>query len=189
MGRAAAIAMFALAATGLILICWPYYPEAKYQVQRAAEQHPVIPALLPEAVAPKVVPAPPATGTWLSIPAIHVEERIFEGDNLSVLEHEKGAWHQTGDLSGNYVIAGHRFQYMPPNTATFYHLGKLTAGDAIVLTVDGNRSEYRVSEVKRVEAYDMSILNVSSTPHLTLYTCGDSELKTRIVVEANLTNS
>ena len=178
---------------GCLLVAYPYHPEVTYQARRITEEYPALNAAasVASALAEPVTGASSqgageAPGDWLDIPAIGVHERIVQGGDISVLNREKGAWHQAGSLNGNYVVAGHRFQYLPPNTETFYHLGKLRAGDKVMLHFEGDMQThtYKVASVARVPADAADVLRDSGQPQLTLYTCGDSELKTRIVVVA-----
>jgi len=67
----------------------------------------------------------------LVIPKIGVDSEILEGSSLDVLLTKEGVWREpydsTPDQDGNVMIAGHRFQYLPPNTHTFYNLEEVTA--------------------------------------------------------------
>ena len=64
---------------------------------------------------------------------VGVNVSIVEGGDDSSLN--KGAWHRPGtgnpENGGNMVITGHRFQYLPPNNITFYHLDKMRYVDVL----------------------------------------------------------
>jgi LPXTG-site transpeptidase (sortase) family protein len=134
----------------------------------------------------------------LVIPKIGVDTAIVEGSNLEVLDRVEGAWREPGSStplsSGNMVIAGHRFQYLPPNTTTFYHLNKLASGDKILVywKEDGEIKDYiyEIYNIQVVEptAYEVRFPNPEYEKEITLYTCGPEvgERDKRIVVKAKL---
>jgi LPXTG-site transpeptidase (sortase) family protein len=104
---------------------------------------------------------------------------------LKILNQVEGVWHQTGNLTnGNFVLAGHRFRYLPPNTSTLYNLNKLKAGDLIAVDWLGKRTVYRVTQMEVVPATDVMLLNPTSTPRLTLYSCNDIQQTQRVVALA-----
>ena len=106
------------------------------------------------------------------IPKIGIESPIIEGGNESALS--KGSWHlpDTGTPdTGNMVIGGHRFAYLPPNNTTFYNLDKLKNGDSIYVWWDRKIYKYTVYESIIVNPTDLSIENNTPTPTLTLLTC------------------
>jgi LPXTG-site transpeptidase (sortase) family protein len=182
-----------LLATGLLsflaLVVWPFLPAALYQVRHTISTLPVlqnVPAVrqlaLPPYVAPEVTPAPQED--TLVIPTIGVSALIRQGTDISILDRVEGVWHQSGALTGNYVIAGHRFKYLPPNTQTFYNLDKVQVGDSIELWLGGKEKEYVVSQLRTVSNDDVSILNPTVTPQLLIYTCVDLTYSKRLVVIA-----
>jgi sortase A len=103
----------------------------------------------------------------------------------------QGAWRlpetSTPDLGSNTVISGHRYKYLPPNNLTFYLLDKLAAGDIINVVWKNKEYDYRVRESKIVPPTQISILDPTEEPILTLFTCDPifSE-KNRLVVTADL---
>lgn len=166
-----------VAAVAAFVMVYPYVPEIQYRLYKST------PAASADIVAsePTVVTAE----SRLVIPAIGVNTKILEGDSLSILDKEEGVWHQTGAFkTGNTVLAGHRFRYMPPNNSTFYNLNKLTEGDTITIDRDGKRVMYEVKQVRVVLASEVSILQPTERPRLTLYTCDDVHETRRIVVVA-----
>ena len=127
----------------------------------------------------------------LIIPKIDVNSLIIEGNNESALS--KGAWHlpSTGSpISGNMVIGGHRFAYLPPNNTTFYNLDKLKNGDIIYVRWEGKLYEYRVIESTVVNPTDLSVEDITSKPTLTLFTCTPLWTSSmRLVIKAALAKS
>ncbi|MBN1618549.1 class E sortase [Candidatus Dojkabacteria bacterium] len=114
-----------------------------------------------------------STGNKIYIPVIGLDANIVEGQTEDALL--LGAWRRpnssTPDKGGNTVITGHRFQYLPPNNLTFYHLDKVQVGDEIVIFWEGKRYEYIVIETKVVEPTDTYVEDQTEEPRLTLYTC------------------
>jgi LPXTG-site transpeptidase (sortase) family protein len=171
-----ALTMVALAAA--FLVVYPWIPEVTYRLHR------VDPSIQVQAYA--AVPAQrPIGDNRVFIPKIGVDTPILEGSSLAVLDRSEGVWHQTGNLqNGNFVLAGHRFRYLPPNTSTLYNLGKLAKGDVISVDWQGKRVVYQVSEQKTVGAGDIDILNPAGKPRLTIYTCTNMRETQRTVVVA-----
>lgn len=134
--------------------------------------------------------APYAEGNRLFIPQINVDAEIIEGEDIDVLRSKEGVWHDptTGDpeLGGNMVLAGHRFQYLPPNTHTFYHLDKLKISELIKVYWQGKEYVYEISKIFEVLPEEVWIK--SETPNeLTLYTCTPLfTSEKRLVVKAKL---
>lgn len=122
----------------------------------------------------------------LIIPKIKVNIPIIESDNEEYgLNH--GAWRlpnsSTPKESGNMVITGHRFKYLPPSNLTFYLFNKLEKGDIASIIWNNQIYYYKINEVKVVSADDTSILKQSKKPILTMYTCDPIySTKNRLVV-------
>ncbi|NLT92104.1 MAG: sortase [Actinobacteria bacterium] len=80
-----------------------------------------------------------------------------------------GIWHQpngaTPATRGNTVLAGHRLE------GAFLLLGRLDAGDEIVVFWKRTRHIYAVTEVKTALPDDDAVLRCGRTARLTLYTC------------------
>ena len=172
------LALVTLAAASLVLLVYPYYPAVEYQARQALRQ--------PAQAADATVPV--AADNQLIIPAIGVRTPVVEGASLGVLLKHNGVWHQTGALpSGSLVLAGHRFRYLPPNTSTLYNLGKLKAGDVMLVDWFGRRYTYQVSTVEAIPASDTDVLHQTTQPnHLYVYTCQDYKMTQRILVTASL---
>ena len=101
-----------------------------------------------------------------------------------------GAWLIPGtshpDRSSNTVLAGHRYQHVT-GPKTLYFLDKVEAGDEIVVYWKGRTYTYEMSGSKIVLPTDLSVLNGTTTPVLTLVTCHPVfSTKERLIVTANL---
>lgn len=132
----------------------------------------------------------------LVIPKIGVDMSVIvtgkeydEADAYAALN--KGAWlyttTSTPNEGGNTVIAGHRFKYLPPSSNTLYSLDKLEKGDDILVYWQGREYTYRVVNEKVIHPTDLSILNTTPSPTLTLITCTPVFSNTnRLVVTASL---
>ena len=87
----------------------------------------------------------------------------------------KGAWRMpqtsTPEKGSNTVISAHRFKYLPPNNLTFYLLDKLAVGDIVNVIWENKEYDYRVVESKIVLPTEISILDATDKPILTLFTC------------------
>lgn len=129
----------------------------------------------------------------LIIPKIAVDSEIIDGATLDVLNVYEGVWRESGNITpqaeGNMVIAGHRFQYAPPNTNTFYNLEELIEGDKIVVFWEGKMFIYEIYSTFEVTPDEVGVRDFNSdVPYeITLYTC--TPLYTsdkRFVVKAKL---
>lgn len=126
----------------------------------------------------------------LIIPKIGVNAPIIESpdENYGLA---RGVWHlpnsSTPEEQGNMIITGHRFKYLPPNNLTFYLFHKLEKGD-IASVIWGNKIYYyQIKEIKIVGADDVSILQKTNGPILTMYTCDPVySTKNRLVVIGEL---
>lgn len=103
----------------------------------------------------------------------------------------KGSWRvpesSTPDKGSNTVITGHRFKYLPPNNLTFYLLDKLEEGDIVSTIWEDKDYYYKVSEIKIVDATELSILEPTEEAILTLFTCHPIySTEKRLVVKARL---
>jgi LPXTG-site transpeptidase (sortase) family protein len=104
-----------------------------------------------------------------------------------VLNTQDGVWHETGTLqNGNFVLAGHRFKYLPPNTSTLYNLKELTVGDTIIVDWYKTRYIYVVDKTETVRSTDTAVLNQTGGPRLTIYTCANAAQTWRTVVLAHM---
>jgi LPXTG-site transpeptidase (sortase) family protein len=185
------------AAAGLIvlyLFSAPFLPELSYRLrgpQIAEEPHSIDQGAVgnPEGVTPEksssTTDAKSAPGGKLPEAGYSVSKNrlIIKsiGVNAPIVEAkgewglDRGAWRMpessTPDKGGNTVISGHRFKYLPPNNTTFYLFHKLKNGESIKVVWIGKEYEYRISEIKKVKKTDVSILDQTMYPVLTLFTC------------------
>ena len=124
------------------------------------------------------------------IPKIGVNAPIIDTENEDY-GLSKGAWRlpdsSTPDKSGNTVLTGHRFKYLPPSNLTFYLFHKLEKGDITSVAWDGKIYYYRVKEIKIVSKDEVSILKQTKDPTLTMFTCDPIySTKNRLVIVSEL---
>lgn len=124
----------------------------------------------------------------LVIPEIQVDEQIFEGDSLGVI-NDGGVWHRPGtstpDKGGNTVFVGHRFSYSDPST--FYHLDKIKIGQKFAVFWQGTEYVYEVFDTGVVPATALGVEDPTAESIITLYTCTPIwTAKDRLVIRAML---
>ncbi|OGF28642.1 hypothetical protein A2331_04305 [Candidatus Falkowbacteria bacterium RIFOXYB2_FULL_34_18] len=124
------------------------------------------------------------------IPKIGVNAPIVESESAEY-GLSRGAWRlpesSTPDKGGNTIVTGHRFKYLPPHNLTFYLFHKLEKGDKISIIWNKEKLFYKIREIKIVEANDLSILNPTEEPIITLFTCHPIySTKQRLVVIGEL---
>ena len=102
----------------------------------------------------------------LRIPKIHLEVPVLEGTDSLTLNHAVGRIAGTARLGepGNIGIAGHRDGF-------FRGLRDVTVGDTVELRSPNGTVAYRVDQVSIVAPQDVSVLNPTPGPSLTLVTC------------------
>lgn len=152
-------------------------PTAEATLTIAPSRQPTREATEEVAQQPSATPLPKAS---LSIPTAGVTAEVVAVylDGISWDVHELGpyAGHLEGTAwfgqPGNIALAGH-VEMPDGRPGIFARLENLDAGDPIILTLDGNEQRYQVTEVKRVEPDDLSVLYPSTTDKLTLITCDD----------------
>lgn len=117
------------------------------------------------------------------IPRLHVSTVVVEGDGEEPLR--LGVGHVPGSAlagpDGNTVLAGHRDTF-------FRCLRHIRIGDEVDFDVAGEPNRYRVTRTRIVPPSDVSVLNSSAEPQLTLITCYPfgfiGSAPKRLVVEA-----
>ncbi len=159
-------------------------PDADRQSQPAP-----IPAHLRDLVA-QITPLPvPTRGPEhvqrIIIPAIGVDAAVVLGDDWESLKMGPG-WHagtaNPGER-GNCVISGHNDIF----GEVFRDLPDLKVGDLIQVQTRSATYTYEVTQTRIVEETEVSVLDATSTPVLTLYSCYPYGVDThRIVVIASL---
>jgi sortase A len=102
----------------------------------------------------------------LRIPKIRLEVPVLPGTDDRTLDRAVG--HITGTAqpgaTGNMGIAGHRDGF-------FRGLSAITPGDVIEVDTIKGKDVYRVERTWVVEPEEVSVLEPTSTPTLTLVTC------------------
>ncbi len=157
----------------------------------------VLPKTIPNIYTTKLpvgpaVPVPsqpqPSVNSWiglLQIPKIDLSMTIVQGTDTPELRLGPGHYVNTATLGsvGNAAIAGHRTTWGRP----FRYLDHLVVNDPIIVTTTQGRFLYRVINKEVVAPSDLSVLNPSSTPILTLTTCNPPySAVTRLVIVARL---
>jgi sortase A len=132
----------------------------------------------------------PAGSYRIEIPAAAIRYMVQEGIADLPLGLGPGHYPNTplpGD-AGNAGIAGHRTVKGMPSF--FYKLDSLNPGDTIVVTYPDRTLTFAVERVFLTSPYDMSVLNPTPGPSLTLTTCDPPGLADRrLIVQARLVNA
>lgn len=121
----------------------------------------------------------------LRIPALGLEETLWQGMSLTAINRGPSHWPGTalpGQL-GNAVIAGHRTTYGAP----FRHLDLLSPGDRVEFDLDARTVVYAVTGTEIVDEYALHIADQSAAHTATLFAChppGSADF--RIVVHLEL---
>jgi len=121
----------------------------------------------------------------LQIPAIGVDFVVVQGTGVADLQKGPGHYANTSfpGNPGNAAIAGHRTTYLHP----FYNLNAVVVGDPIYVTTAQGTFRYNVTQTLVVKPTNVSVLDYTTTPTLTLTTCNPRySAATRMVVQATL---
>jgi sortase A len=104
--------------------------------------------------------------TRVSIPKINMDAIVVEGASRKELSVGPGHMIDTAMPGGpgNAVITGHRDTF-------FRHINELEKGDEIIVRRNGQTFKYEVTGKKIVKPEDVSVLNPTVDPQLTLITC------------------
>jgi sortase A len=141
---------------------------------------------LVSAVTPRPVPTPgPEQATRIRIPAIGVDAPVVEGDDWEMLK--RGAGHHVGSANpgerGNCVISAHNDIF----GEIFRDLPDLSLGDEVFVHTASRSYRYVVSQKRVIEPTEVSVLEPTSSPVLTLVSCYPYGIDThRIVVVGEL---
>ena len=105
----------------------------------------------------------------LHIPRLRVTTPIFNGVTNAQFDIGVGQWPGSPKpgANGNIVIGGHRTSAKRP----FADIDKLKNGDEMFLYRDGKKYRYVVSKTLIVTRTAVWIINPTSTPTLTLFSC------------------
>ncbi len=166
------------------IVIFPFYPDFKYKINSSQNQLPVN-TEKPESFVSMKSEAENIVN--------HLTEAQFDvspqrliikkiGVNVPIVESKssdyglsRGAWRDpqgsTPDQGGNTIITGHRFKYLPPSNLTFYLFDKLEVGDTFSIFWDKKYYFYQIKEIKIVDPTDLSILEPTKEPTITMYTC------------------
>jgi sortase A len=110
-------------------------------------------------------PAPPPLGV-LRIPRIGLEVAVLDGTDESTLNRAVGSIEETArpGTAGNVGIAGHRDGF-------FRGLKDIQTNDLLEIETLGRVDRYRVERTWIVEPDDVSVLDPTPAPAVTLVTC------------------
>jgi len=124
----------------------------------------------------------------LHIPKIELEVPVWEGTDDETLNRGVGWIVGTARIEekGNVGIAGHRDGF-------FRGLKDLHLGDSMALVTRTRTDTYTINEFQIVDPDDMSVLQPTATPSLTLVTCYPfyfvGSAPKRYIVHASITDS
>ncbi|MBI4426267.1 MAG: class E sortase [Candidatus Kerfeldbacteria bacterium] len=159
---------------GTTILAIPFAPWILYHTFKLEPSFPYATRLAGTNLLPNVSDAakPLPAGNRLVIPKIGVDVEIIDGQDERALW--RGIWRlpQTSspDRGGNTVLTGHRFQYLA-GPRTLYLLDQLVTGDLIIVYWKGAEYDYRVFGRRIVNPNAVEILNDTSKPQLTVFTC------------------
>jgi len=110
---------------------------------------------------------------YISIPNIGVNLPIYHGTGEAVLQiavgHIEGTSLPVGGAGTHAALSGHRGL---PSARLFTDLDQVEEGDVFVLSILGEQLAYEIDQIRIVEPWDMSDLNIiSGEDHCTLITC------------------
>ena len=117
----------------------------------------------------------------IEIPALKVDETMYEGIRLTTLDRGPGHWPGTAmpGQVGNVVIAGHRVSHSKP----FRNVDKLVAGDEVVFNTADGRFVYTVVSQEIVKPDALYIVDQTPAKTATLFACHPpGSTRERIVV-------
>ncbi len=105
-----------------------------------------------------------------------IVQTYLDGVSWDVRELGAAAGHLQGtawlDRPGNIVLAGH-VELANGRRGVFASIDRLSVGDPLIVTQDGQHRIYTVRELRRVEPRDMTVLYPAADERLTLITCSD----------------
>jgi sortase A len=127
------------------------------------------------------IPTPgPRSPTRIVIPAINVDWLIVPGDSWEELK--QGVGHHIGSANpgerGNLVLSGHDDVYGEP----FRDLEKLDAGKEVLVYAGANVYRYVIKAKRIVAPSDLSVLETSRNPIITLITCTPYRVDTQRLI-------
>jgi sortase A len=128
-----------------------------------------IPPNEPTAEEGQVASHPIGAGTWLArldAPTVHLSATVLEGSDTGTLARAAGHIEDTAlpGEPGNVGIAGHR-------DTVFRAVRRLRVGDPLTLTTADRRFQYRITSLMIVDPTEVSVLDPTGHPTMTLVTC------------------
>ena len=184
----------------MYLVVLPFYPNLKYQAGYKefaglpeSEERVIIKEQVAEFKSGLPTNEFAVSPNRVIIPKIGVNAPIVVTEN-SEYGLSQGAWlvpnTSTPDKGGNTVITGHRFKYLPPHNLTFYLFHKLEKGDLVSIVWKERDYLYRIKETRIVEPTEVSIMDPTKEPTLTMFTCHPIySTEKRLVVVSELVES
>jgi sortase A len=123
-----------------------------------------VPEDVPDAATEPLV----AIGT-LSIPALGLDDTLYEGVALSSIDHGPSHWPGTAMPGhvGNVVVAGHRITHSHP----FRHLDQLSEGDIAIVTTAEGAFTYTFTGIDVVTPSQMEITDQTPDYTATFFAC------------------
>jgi len=132
------------------------------------------------------IPTPSAEQTLrIQIPDIHIDAPVVQGDSWEQLKKGVGKHISSPEAgkAGNLVLSAHNDIF----GEIFRDLDQLKPGAEIILFTSQRSYTYRVTEIKITDPTDVSVMEPTITPTLTLISCYPYRIDThRIVVKATL---
>ncbi len=148
---------------------------------RSARQPILYGPLIPPTLAPLALPTvtKPETTTFF-VPTAGVRAPVVEvylnGQSWDVSRLGYNAGHLQGTApfgaTGNLVLVGH-VEMGDGRPGIFASINSMQVGDPLILSRGQLEKRYAVSEVRKVEPDDLSVLYPTTSDRLTLITCGD----------------
>jgi len=168
---------------GAGIVSYPFWPKIQYALSKPESSLPYQTKLINAGQLDKSVSLPSLPvaqdkpipkDNWLVIPSINVDMPILEGPTQKTLDRG-GIWHLPNTSNplngGNMVISGHRWQYLPPSNRTLYLLDKVKDGEPVIIYWQGVEYDYRIARHEVVDPSRTDILNNTTEPRLTIFTC------------------
>ncbi len=172
-----------LVVLGGLIITYPFWPKVQYALSK---HQPIIPyqtrltsggqlaTTVTLSQLPIIQDKPRPAGNRLVIPSIGVDMPILEGPTQKVLDRG-GIWHIPSTSNpvkgGNTVLSGHRWMYLPPSSRTLYLLDKVQLGEPVIVYWQGQEYDYRIGRREVVNPSRVDILDNTTQPQLTIFTC------------------
>lgn len=122
----------------------------------------------------------------LVIPKINLKVSISEGVDLETLKYAVGHFKGTAmpGENGNFCVAGHRsYTY----SEFFNRLDELEPGDYVTVRTKDGEFKYKIFQKKVVKPTEVSVLNATKDPTITLVTCTPIHIAThRLILKGRL---